>query len=128
MNIQKTILIFLFAVSCSALPESGTVREVINVKSEVDLFLSTQDPKVQNRVLESLKSAKVSHETVKSILRAGAKKSTGSVGLQSNLQTRKNGKDYPYALFLPESSGSDEKIPLLVVLHGLKVIGYADES
>ena len=119
MNILKIFLVFLFAVSCSALPESGTVREAIDVKSEVDLFLSTQNPKVENRVLESLKSAQVSNETVKSILRAGAKKSTGPVGLQKNLQYRHNGKDYPYALFLPESLRPDEKIPLIVVLHGL---------
>ena len=90
MNILKIFLVFLFAVSCSALPESGTVREAIDVKSEVDLFLSTQNPKVENRVLESLKSAQVSNETVKSILRAGAKKSTGPVGLQKNLQYRHN--------------------------------------
>ena len=119
MNTLKIFLVFLFAVSCSMVQESGKVQEVTDVKSEVDLFLSTQDPEVENRVLERLKSAQVSNETVKSLLRARVKKSTGSVGLQKNLQYRHNGKDYPYALFLPESLRQDENIPLIVVLHGL---------
>ena len=117
MNIPKFFLVFLFAVSCSTLQESGTVQE--DVKSEVGLFLSTQDPEVETQVLERLKSAQVSNEMVKSLLRAQAKKGTGPVGLQKNLQVRHNGKDYPYALFLPESLKQDEKIPLVVVLHGL---------
>ena len=56
--------------------ESGKVQEVTDVKSEVDLFLSTQDPEVENRVLERLKSAQVSNETVKSLLRTRVKKGT----------------------------------------------------
>ena len=119
MNILKIFLVFLFAVSCSMVQESGKVQEVTDVKSEVDLFLSTQDPEVENRVLERLKSAQVSNETVKSLLRTRVKKSTGSVGIQKKLQYRHNGKDYPYALFLPESLRQDENIPLIVVLHGL---------
>ena len=75
MNIPKFFLVFLFAVSCSTLQESGTVQE--DVKSEVGLFLSTQDPEVETQVLERLKSAQVSNEMVKSLLRAQAKKGTG---------------------------------------------------
>ena len=116
---MKIILIALFAVSCSAVQESGKVREALDIKSEVDLFLSTQDPEVENQVLKRLRSGQVQHETVKSILRARAKKNLAPTGLQSNLKITHNGKNYPYALFLPESSGPDEKIPLVVVLHGL---------
>jgi predicted esterase len=119
MNINKIILIALFAVSCSAVQESGKVRETLDIKSEVDLFLSTQDPEVEIQVLKRLRSDQVQHETVKSILRARAKKNHGSAGFQSNLKITHNGNDYPYALFLPESLGPDEKIPLVVVLHGL---------
>jgi len=54
MNILKIFLVFLFAVSCSMVQESGKVQEVTDVKSEVDLFLSTQDPEVENRVLEKV--------------------------------------------------------------------------
>jgi len=95
------------------------VRQDIDIKSEVELFLSTKDPKMETQVLKRLQSAKVSHEDVKSILRSRSKKSAGPVGLQTDLQVKHNGKNYPYALFLPEPSGSDKKIPLLVVLHGL---------
>jgi predicted esterase len=122
MTIQKFISIFLislFAVSCSAVQESGTVREEIDIKSELDLFLSTKDPQIETQVLGRLQAAKVSHENIKSIIRSRSNKVTGPAGLQSNLQYRQNGKNYPYALFIPESKSPDEKIPLLVVLHGL---------
>ena len=133
MNIRKLILIFvifLSAVSCSAIHEPGRLqqakeaksafelsRSTQDIKSEVELFLSTKDPKVETQALERLKQ--VSQDHVKSLLRARSNKNTGPVGLQSSLRYKHNGKDYPYALFLPESSGSDEKVPLLVVLHGL---------
>ncbi len=116
---MKVILIALFAVSCSAVQESGKVRETLDIKSEIDLFLSTQDPEVENQVLKRLRSGQVQHETVKSILRSRAKKNVGPTGLQSNLKITHNEKEYPYALYLPEPTGTDEKIPLVVVLHGL---------
>ena len=116
---MKIILITLFAMSCSAVQESGNVRETLDIKSEVNLFLSTQDPDVENQVLKRLQSAQVQHETVKSIFRARAKTKLSPAGLQSNLKITHNGKKYPYALYLPESTGTDEKIPLIVVLHGL---------
>jgi predicted esterase len=119
MNIIKIILIALFAISCSAVQESGKVREALNIKSEVNLFLSTQDPYVENQVLKRLQSAQVQHETVKSVFRARTKKKLSPSGLQSNLKITHNGKDYPYALYLPESTETDEKIPLIVILHGL---------
>jgi chorismate mutase len=76
MNIMKIILITLFAMSCSAVQESGKVRETLDINSEVDLFLSTQDPDVENQVIKRLQSAQVQHETVKSIFRARTKKKT----------------------------------------------------
>ncbi len=136
MTAPKIFLVFLLAVSCSTtqkssttrtMQESGATRKIIDVASEVNTFLSTQNPAVENQVLARLKSIRVSNETIKSILRARGKKAAGFVGLQKNLQHKHNGENYPYALFLPEpspsspspSSRADEKIPLIVVLHGL---------
>ena len=117
MNVIKIILIALFVMSCSAVQESGTLRETLDIKSEIDLFLSTQDPEVETQVLKRLHQ--VQHETVKSILRSRTQNSPGPFGLQKNLQIKHNRKDYPYALFLPEPSETEEKIPLVVVLHGM---------
>ena len=116
MNILKISLILLFAVACSAVQESAKVR--LDIKAEVDLFLSTQDLEVENQVLKRLQLGQIQHEAVKSILLTRAKKSPGPTGLQENLQVTHNGKNYPYALFLPESPNG-EKIPLVVVLHGM---------
>lgn len=114
---MKIILIALLAMSCSTLQEPA--QKTLDVKSELDLFLSTQNPDVESQVLNRLRSGKVKHETIKSILRERAKKNPTPSGFQGNLTIKYNGKDYPYALFLPESSGTDKKIPLVVVLHGL---------
>ena len=117
MNILRFLMILLWVVSCSAWQDP--VRKTIDIKSEIDLFLSTLDVKVENQVLGRLKSAQISHEAVKTLLRARVNTNTGPVGLQNNLQHSHNGKDYPYALFIPESLKAKAKIPLLVVLHGL---------
>ena len=117
MNIIKNILIILFFVSCSAVQEPGTVREILDIKSEVNLFLSTQDPEVEKQVLNRLKQ--VQHETIKSILRSRTQKTPNPIGLQKNLKITYNRKDYPYSLFIPSASRTEEKIPLVVVLHGL---------
>ena len=117
MNIIKNILIILFFVSCSAVQEPGTVREILDIKSEVNLFLSTQDPEVEKQVLNRLKQ--VQHETIKSILRSRTQKTPNPIGLQKNLKIKYNRKDYPYSLFIPSASRTEEKIPLVVVLHGL---------
>ena len=62
---KLNILLIMLLVSCSSgidrIPDSH------NLKTDVDLFLSTTDPDVEIKILQRLKSAKVSHESVKGL-------------------------------------------------------------
>lgn len=91
----------------------------IDLKADIDLFLNTSDPDVEVQVLKRLKGRNVSHESVKTLLRQQAKSSKEKVGLQTGLKFNSNGKEYPYALYHPESVSADTALPLIVVLHGM---------
>ena len=73
--------------------ESGSVREILDIISEVNLFLSTQDPEVEKQVLTRLKN--VQNETVKSILPSRTQKSPNPIGLEKNLKIKHNRKEHP---------------------------------
>ena len=94
-------------------------QKPVEIKAQVERFLATQDPVIENKILENLKSAKVKNETVKAILRQRTQSLNGPSGLQNNLHFKLNGNDYPYSLFIPEPTDPKEKIPLIIVLHGL---------
>ena len=64
---KLSILVIMFLVSCS--PGIDRIQDSHDLKSDVDLFLSTTDPDVEVKILHRLKSAKVSHESVKGLLR-----------------------------------------------------------
>lgn len=88
-------------------------------REQVELFLSTKDPQVENGILSRLKSLRVSNEEVKSILRNRRPESIGTTGLQLNLEKSLNGKSYPYALYVPTSAKMGDSYPLMIVLHGM---------
>ena len=80
-------------------------------------FLSTTDPDVEIKILQRLKSAKVSHESVKGLLRQRQNPANGKRGLQTGLKFKNNGKEYSYALYHPETT--DTPLPMVIVLHGM---------
>jgi predicted esterase len=118
-------LILILAIS-SCMPMSGgqspldfPPSQKIVVKEEVDLFLSTTDPAVENAVLSRLKGSQVSNETIKAILKETPAPAVTSTGLQKSLDKNFNNKNYPYALYVPEAAKSGGSFPLIVVLHGM---------
>lgn len=89
------------------------------VKEDVALFLSTTDPAVENEVLSRLKGSRVSNEMVKSILRESPVKAVVQTGMQKDLEKNLNGRNYPYALYVPEAAKAGGSFPLVVILHGM---------
>jgi predicted esterase/predicted small lipoprotein YifL len=122
---QLITLILILAIS-SCMPMSGgrsplelPPSQKIVVKEEVDLFLSTTDPAVENAVLSRLKGSQVSNELVKSILQESAPKTVAQTGLQLDLEKSLNDKSYPYALYVPAAAKPGDSYPLMIVLHGM---------
>ncbi len=88
------------------------------VKADVDLFLLTDDPNVETGAVQRLKRMNVSHDQIKSILRADSARKTAATGLQVGLEIEQGAKKYGYALYAPETMQPGQTYPLAVVLHG----------
>ena len=90
-----------------------------DVKEQVELFLSTNDPQVENEILSRLKSGRVSNEEIKVILRSQQPESIATTGLQLDLEISLNDRPYPYALYVPAEAKAGDSYPLMIVLHGM---------
>lgn len=123
---RPLILIILILGISSCMPMSGVQSPLdlppsqkIVAKEEVDLFLSTTDPAVENAVLSRLRESRVSNELIKSILKEIPPPAVTQTGLQVDLEKNLNGKNYPYALYVPEAAKAGGSYPLMIVLHGM---------
>lgn len=118
------LLILLLGIS-SCFPMSGGnfpyefPTPDIDVPAEVDLFLATNDPKVETEVLSRLKRSNVPHERIKSIIRGRTPRPIPQTGLRQDLEIDINQRTYPYALYVPESATPGDSYPLIVILHGM---------
>ncbi|MBT5472231.1 MAG: hypothetical protein HOK41_16630 [Nitrospina sp.] len=117
MKLLNVLLILLFSASCSTGIESSRTIDTYDLKADIDLFLSTNDSDKEAQILNRLKGKKVSHETVKTLLRQQVKPSAEKRGLQNGLKFKSNGKEYPYALYHPKTV--DTPLPMVIVLHGM---------
>lgn len=90
-----------------------------DVKEEVELFLSTNDPQIEIEVLSLLKNARVSNEEIKVVLRDQRPETIPTTGLQLDLDKSLNDKPYPYSLYVPAGAKAGDSYPLMVILHGM---------
>ncbi len=119
MKLTKLFLITFLSVSCSTGFETDRTPSTYDLKADIDLFLSTTDSDVEAQVLKRLKKKKVSHEAIKTILRQQPKPAEKKRGLQTGLKFKSNGKNYSYALYLPEEISLSNPLPMAIVLHGM---------
>jgi predicted esterase len=119
MKLKNIFLIILFSASCSTGIESGPKQISYNIKADIDLFLSTNDSDVEVQVLQRLKSQKVSHKAIKTLLRQRTKPIGEKRGLLTGLKFNSNGRDYSYALYYPETAPKTGPLPVVIVLHGM---------
>ena len=119
MKLKNIFLIILFSASCSTGIKSDPKQITYDIKADIDLFLSTNDSDVEVQVLQRLKSQKVSHKVIKTILRLRTKPVAEKRGLLTGLKFNSNGKDYSYALYYPETAPKTSPLPMVIVLHGM---------
>jgi len=117
MKILKIFIILLFSFSCSTGIESSRKQNKFDLKSDIDLFLSTNDSDIEIKILNRLKDQKVSHASIKTLLTQRNSSIPGKRGLQKGLKFKTQGKDYSYALYHPEKGNTP--LPLVIVLHGM---------
>jgi len=126
MRLFVSLILFFLIGSC----HSGKAPEMpmpapYSLKTEIDLFLSTENPEVESQVLNRLEQHGVKNEDVKELLRNRPHGSGGPSGLQAGLAVEHNGKSYSYALFSPSADGAEESFPMIVILHGMGGTGDA---
>ena len=117
MKILKIFIILFFSFSCSTGIESSRKENKFDLKSDIDLFLSTNDSDIEIKILNRLKVQKVSHASIKTLLTQRNSSIPGKRGLQKGLKFKTQGKDYSYALYHPEKGNTP--LPLVIVLHGM---------
>lgn len=90
-----------------------------DVEGDVNLYLSTSDPEVEQQALTRLKTNDTSHAVIKQYLKQKARGKGGAPGLHTDLEISNGGSSYPYALYAPETLEPGRDYPLVVILHGM---------
>ena len=91
MKFLNIFFILLFSVSCSTGIEPSRKQNNYDLKTDIDLFLSTNDSDIEVKTLKRLKDQKVSHAAVKNLIRQRAKSVTGKRGLLTGLKFKTQG-------------------------------------
>jgi len=86
---------------------------------DIDRFLATEDPIEESDILKRLQESGVSHDTIKTHLRASAVGRGGSTGMFLGVPVKHMGKELTYSLYVPDSAGEGQPLPMIVILHGM---------
>ena len=118
-----TLALLLAAlIGCApGMMEMPTLRSPMpDLKNEIDRFLATDDPRVENEVIAQLKGSGVSNDLIRPLLVEQARPAVPGPprGSRGGLSVRAGRGEYLYALHVPESEDAHKPLPLIVVLHG----------
>ena len=117
---KKILFIFIFCIffACTFAQKPETIAQAYDHIADIKLFLSTTDQKVEEKVIERLKSNDIDHSQIKLVLQTMLPTSNiKHTGLHPNLKFKMNKKVYSYALYVPESVKPN--MPMIVVMHGM---------
>ncbi len=117
-NFIAAFLILLLGAAC-AKTSSVEVAPGYDPGPDIARFLSTEDPAEESAVLQRLKEAEVSHDTIKTHLRALAVGRGGPSGLFLRVPVKHMGKELRYSLYVPDAAQEGQPLPLVVILHGM---------
>ena len=117
---KKILLIFILIdfLACTTAQKPETSISPYSHIKDIKLFLSTKDKKVENQVLDRLKLNEIEPPRVKLVLQQMHQVSNEKpTGLQPNLKLKMSGKNYSYAIYVPESAKPN--MPMIIILHGM---------
>lgn len=119
-NVFSGIVIAALLAACMPPPEvpKMVTPPPYDMEGDVDLYLSTNDPQVEQQALARLEKQGTSHDAIKQYLKRVGRGSGGAPGLHTDLAIANGDQTYPYALYVPElEPGRD--YPMIVILHGM---------
>ncbi|MDH5761507.1 MAG: hypothetical protein OEZ51_00880 [Nitrospinota bacterium] len=118
-NLLAFFLILLVASACSTTPPAGQVSDAYDPGPDINRFLVAEDPAEEAEILKTLKESGVSHDTIKSHLRARAIGQGGPTGEFLSVPVKHMGKELTYSLYVPDSARESRPLPMIVILHGM---------
>jgi len=118
-NLLSVILILLLGSACAGPPALEEVSTSYDPAPDIDRYLATEDPAEELEILKRLEASKVSHDTIKTHLRASAIGHRGPTGTFSRVPVKHMGKELTYSLYVPDSADEGKSLPMIVILHGM---------
>ena len=118
-NFISVILILLLGSACSGPPAVEDVSTTYDPSRDIDRYLATEDPAEESEILKKLEESRVSHDTIKTHLRAQAIGQGGPTGQFLGVPVKHMGKELTYSLYVPESARKGQLLPMIVILHGM---------
>jgi predicted esterase len=117
-------VLFLFLSACAGIPIESITSNYsdASLKEDIGQYLTATDPKVENEIMDRIKSNNVSHSRVKSLLRQSLDERNGPAGTLLDEKILIGAKTYSYAIFVPESK--EKSLPMIVILHGMGGSGF----
>jgi predicted esterase len=118
-NLLSVILILLLGSACAGPPALEEASTSYDPAPDIDRYLATEDPAEELEILKRLEASKVSHDTIKTHLRAIAIGHGGPTGTFSRVPVKHMGKELTYSLYVPDSADEGKSLPMIVILHGM---------
>jgi predicted esterase len=117
-NFISVLLILLLASACAGPTATEKIATAYDPGPDIDRYLATEDPAEETKILARLKQSQVSHDTIKTHLRASAIVHGGPTGEFLNVPVKHMGKELAYSLYVPDSA-EGKSLPMIVILHGM---------
>jgi predicted esterase len=118
-NLISAFLILLLGSACAGPPATENGSTLYNPGPDIARFLATEDPAEEAEILKKLEESEISHDTIKTHLRASTAVQSGPTGLFLGVPVKHMGKELTYSLYVPDSAQEGQPLPMVVILHGM---------
>ena len=109
-NLLSVILILLLGSACAGPPALEEASTSYDPAPDIDRYLATEDAAEEFEILKRLEASKVSHDTIKTHLRASAIGHGGPTGTFNRVPVKHMGKELTYSLYVPDSASEGKAV------------------